>query len=224
MAIPSKVPITPRKFEFSGNNQGLESNQYPKDISSLKSGIDPSSFHINYLKSQLIRDLARPNLFKVNIVPPDDIYKKAEWQNIDKLITAFAKKADFPQISIKEYLLERAGQKLFIPTNEVNYGDVSITFINDSDFNLRSMFNNWQRVAIYNWEENKGSIPLLAMQGHVSIHQFDSQLNEVYAIELTNAWPQTISAIELSQDTENAVEEFTVTFKFTMHNIYKKYT
>lgn len=225
MARPTSRSLRPTQFTFLGDDGGLDTKQYPKDISENPNGIgrDDRSFHIDYLKSQLIKDVARPNMFKVQIKPPDLIYKKNEFANGSKMITALAKRASFPQISIREYVLERAGQKLHIPTNEMDYGTVSITFINDSDFVLRSIFNNWQRLAIHNWQENKGSVPLLALDSTVSIHQYDTKQKEVYSIKLTNAWPQTISQIDLSQDSENQLEEFTVDFKFTMHNIYKAY-
>lgn len=217
------TPIAPKQFGFLGDDGGLDTKQYPINISENKNPLEDKAFHVDYLKSQLIRDVARPNLFKVNIIPPEFLLKKVEWQNGSKMISALAKSAVFPQISIREYVLERAGQKLHIPTNEMDYGDMSITFINDSDFILRSLFNNWQRIAIHNWQENIGSVPMLALSSHVSIHQYDSTLKEVYSIKLTNAWPQTISEIQLSQDSENQLEEFTVNFKFTMHNIYKAY-
>jgi len=220
---PTARHIAPVKFDLLGDSGGLDSAQYPRPIDGNSSGVHKTSFHINHLKNTLINDIARPNMFKVKIKPPELISKKPEFNRAEELITALAKKADFPQISIKEYLLERAGQKLYIPTNEIDYGEVSITFHNDSDFLLRSFFNNWQRLAIHNWQENKGSIPLLALSSHVSIHHFDSNLKEVYNIKLTNAWPQTISAIDLSQDSENQLEEFSVIFKFTMHEIYKAY-
>jgi hypothetical protein len=223
--IPTSRNIAPKQFDFIGNSTGLDSNQYPVNISENRSGIplEDKAFHVDYLKSQLIRDVARPNLFKVNIVPPDIIYKKNEWANGSRMISALAKSAVFPQISVREYVLERAGQKLHIPTNEMDYGEVSITFINDADFTLRSIFNNWQRIAIHNWQANVGSVPLLALSSHVSIHQYDSALNEVYSVKLTNAWPQTISSIELSQDSENSIETFSVDFKFTQHSVFKKY-
>lgn len=218
--------IAPNQFHFdldSGIFNDIDTNgnliQFPYDIKNIPQHVDKSrAFHVNYLKNQF-RDVARPNLFKVKIVPPKPLLK--DWDSKKSGLLALASNAKFPEISIKEWVYERAGQKLHIPTNEMDYGDVSITFINDVDFNIRTLFNRWQRLALFNWERNLGAIPLLALSGEVIIYQYDNDLNPVYAIELINAWPQTISSIDLNQESENTAEEFSVDFKFTMHKIYK---
>lgn len=217
--ISNKV-VSFTNIEKSFNDFDMNGNlvSFPRNINVLNGGIDSSTeFHVDYLKKQF-KDIARPNLFKIRLNPPKPL--QDEWHNNIGLMS-LAKSVNFPQISIKEWVYERAGQKLHIPTNEMDYGEVTITFINDSDFNLRTLFNRWQRLAVFNWQTNVGSIPLLALDGEVIIYQYDSELNPTYAIKLTNAWPQTISSIELNQDSENTTEEFSVEFKFTMHEIFK---
>lgn len=226
--MASKTPsrIAPHQIEFdlnSGVFNDIDTNgnliQFPYNMKDLPQEVDRAkAFHVNHLKNQF-RDVARPNLFKVKIVPPLPLIK--DWDASKSGLLALAKSANFPQISIKEWTYERAGQKLHIPTNEMDYGDMSITFINDVDFNIRTLFNRWQRLALFNWERNVGAIPLLALSGTVVVYQYDSSLKPVYAIKLINAWPQTISSIELNQESENTPEEFSVEFKFTMHEIYK---
>lgn len=194
--------------------------QYPYDIKELASSSDKSEFHVNHLKKQF-RDMARPNMFKVFITPPQSLLK--DWGS-DKIgLLALAKSASFPQISIGEWVYERAGQRLYIPTNDVDYGELTIGFYNDVDFNVRTLFNRWQKLAVFNWEQNVGSIPLAALANRLLVYQYDGALNPVYAAEFTNAWPQTVSAIELSQETVNTAEEFTVTFKFTKQSLYRNF-
>lgn len=196
--------------------------EFPYDIKKIQHPyISSSSFHVNHLKS-LFRDVARPNLFKVHIIPPLSLLK-TDWDNKKTELLALAKAATMPQVSIKEWVYERAGQKLHIPTNEIDYGELNITFYNDIDCNLRTLFNRWQKLALYNWSTSQGSIPLEAVSGIVRLYQFDGQFNAVYAAEFTNAWPQTISSMELSQESENTAQEFSVDFKFTLQNIYKNY-
>lgn len=226
--VANTETIGPRLYGFEPHinlfndhdNKGNILN-FPRDIRNVPNGIDTSTeFHVNYLKNQF-RDLARPNLFKVRIEPPEPL--RDEWASNNGLV-ALTKSASFPQISIKEWVYERAGQKLFIPTNEIEYGDCSLTFHNDSQFALRTMFMRWQRLAIYNWNHYTGSIPLLALDGSVTIYQYNNALEPIYAVKLNNCWPQTVSAIELSQDSENTGEEFTVEFKFTKQEIFKNIT
>jgi len=201
----------------SGTGDSTIPVQFPTDINQIQSGIDTSTdFHVNALKQQF-NDVARPNLFKVKLNPPTPLVD--EWNNNFGLMF-LVKSVSIPQMSIKEWTYERAGQKVYIPTNQVEFGDCTITFYNDSDFILRTLFNRWQRICCYNWHYNMGPIPLLTLAGSVEIFHYDSQLNETYAIRLTNAWPQTLSAIELSQESENVAEEFTVEFKYTMQEMF----
>lgn len=201
----------------SGNVNSATPIPFPSDISNINSGIDSSSdFHVNALKEQF-NDVARPNLFKVCLNPPPIL--KPEW-DANQGILFLAKSVSIPQMTIKSWVYERAGQKIHIPTNEVEFGDCTITFTNDSDFLLRTLFNRWQRIAVYNWHYNMGPIPLLTLGGNVEIFHYDTQLNQTYAIRLTNAWPTTLSAIELSQESENVAEEFSVEFKYTMQEIF----
>lgn len=194
---------------------------YPYDIKKIPLPVEVNSaFHVNNLKN-VFRDIARPNLFKVEIIPPKSLI--ADWDASKTALLALAKSATFPQVSIKEWVYERAGQKLHIPTNEVDYGELNITFYNDVDFNIRTLFNKWQSLCVFNYNGNFGAIPNVAIEGRVRVWQFDGAFNQVYMAEFTNAWPQTLSAIDLSQESENSLIDFTVDFKFTMQNIHKNY-
>jgi hypothetical protein len=195
--------------------------QFPYDIRNISMPVNTvSEFHVNHLKNAF-RDIARPNLFKVEIIPPASL--KTDWDLTKKSLLALAKSASFPQISIGEWVYERAGQKLHIPTNEVDYGELSVTFYNDVDFNIRTLFNRWQNLCNFNWLGNYGSIPNNSVEGKVRIWQFDGGLNAVYMAEFTNAWPNTVSSIDLNQESENSLQEFTVDFKFTMQQLYKNF-
>jgi hypothetical protein len=195
---------------------------YPYNIKNIPLPFDTTkSFHVNSLKN-VFRDIARPNLFKVEIIPPKSLMT-ADWDASKTALMALAKSATLPQVSIKEWVYERAGQKLHIPTNEVDYGELNITFYNDVDSNVRTMFNKWQNLCVFNYTGNYGSIPTVAVEGRVRIWQFDGAFNQVYMAEFTNAWPQTVGSIDLSQESSDSLIEFTVDFKFTMQKIHKNY-
>jgi hypothetical protein len=218
---PRLYGFDPQRNLFNDHDDKGNILNFPKDIKEVPNGIDTTTeFHVNYLKNQF-RDLARPNLFKVMITPPQPL--QTEW-NANKGLVTLTKSASFPQISVKEWVYERAGQKLYIPTNEIEYGECTLTFHNDSQFALRTMFMRWQRLAIYNWNHYTGSIPLLALDGSIVIYQYNNALEPIFAVKLNNCWPQTVSAIELSHETENTAEEFTVDFKFTKQEIFKNIT
>jgi hypothetical protein len=198
-----------------------KATNFPYNISDEPNPFESAKdFHVDHLKSVLI-DVARPNLFKIKIVPPDAL--SGDWDSSKSGLMALAKSAKIPSMTVKEWTYERAGQKLHIPNGEVEHGDVSITFINDSKFIIRSMFNRWMRLGLMNYEYNIGAVPTIALQGQVVIYQYDYNLNPVYMVKLINAWPSMLSEIDLSQDSENTAEEFTVEFKYSYQEIYKNF-
>jgi len=215
--------IVPHKSTFNPLTNVLNDSEdngvFPYNLQDEPNPIDSSTmFHVNYLKQQF-SDLARPNQFKIMIVPPEPL--KSDWDMTNGNLMVLAKSTKIPSMTVKDYMYQRAGQKLYIPTGEVEHGDASITFYNDSDFSLRTMFNRWMRLGLHNWEYNIGSIPKLALDGMVMIYHYDYSLKPVYAVKLMNAWPKHVSEIELSQDTENTAEEFTVEFNYSYQEIYK---
>lgn len=224
-ASKSIVPTSSGFNNLSGTLAEINSDgkltKYPYNIIDEPNPFNSETeFHVDHLKS-LFSDVARPNLFKVKIVPPDSLSR--DWDASNSGLMALAKSTRFPSITIKEWTYERAGQKLHIPTGEVDHGEVSITFTNDSNFTLRTLFNRWMRLGLMNWEYNIGAIPTMALQGQVVIYQYDHNLNPVYMIKLINAWPNMLSEIELSQESENVAEEFTVDFKYSYQEIYRSF-
>lgn len=216
---PKQHKFNPLKDVYNDYDSQGNILLFPSDINDVPSGINKETdFHVNHLLSTFV-DVARPNRFKVKISPPRAL--AADWSIESNGLLALVKSASLPQITIKEWTYERAGQRLHIPTNDVEFGEFSITFTNDSKFILRTLFNRWQKLTCHNWQSNIGSIPILATDGVITVFQYDYNLNPVYAVKLTNCWPKTISAIELSQESENVAEEFTVEFKYTMQEIYK---
>jgi len=202
--------IAPTSYPKS---KSFETDEFPKSITSA--GLKDGEFHIDFLKTQF-RDLARPNYFKIKINPPSIL--NSEWNNS---LTVLAKSCSFPSIEIQNYELERAGSVLHIPSNKMNYGDFTVTFWNDVDFKIRTLLNRWQRLAVFNWQKDIGSQPLLALEGTITVYQFDSNHKEMYAITLDNCWPKSLSEIQLSYDNVDQAEEFSGTFVFTNHEIYK---
>ena len=200
--------------------KSLDQFLFPRDIADAGgTGIDPNSnpFHVDFLKSKF-RDLARPNQFKIKINPPREL--SLDWDN-DLMV--LARDTSFPSIEISDYEYSRAGKILHIPTNKINYGELTITFYNDVDFSVRTMLQQWQRHTLMNWKDNIGAVPSMALQGFVTIFQFDANHNCTYAVNVNKAWPKSIGAIQLSQNTTDEPETFDVNFVYTEQEILKNY-
>ena len=200
--------------------KSLDEYVFPVDLADTGgTGVDlnRNTFHVDFLKSKF-RDMARPNQFRISIFPPEVL--RLDWDN-DLMV--LAKSAAFPSIEISDYEYSRAGKVLHIPTNKVNYGDMNITFYNDIDFSIRTMLQQWQRYALLNWNENVGSVPSMALQGLVTIFQFDASHRCTYAVQCDNAWPKMIGDISLSHDDTDTAETFNVQFVYTEQEIIKNY-
>lgn len=192
-------------------------SQFPTTMSDAQQPSAP--FHIDFFKQQL-RDLAKPNLFRVKFDLTST--KPAALSNkiLDEL-EVYVKTCSFPSYEIGKINFQRSGYSLKIP-GDAKYGEVAVTFFADVDQNVRMAFHNWQHLFVYNDLDGIGSgYPVLANKGTVLIEQLDPSFKVVYAVKLHHAWPTNIGEIQLSHDNEHTREEFTVTFAYTYPEIMK---
>ena len=94
-----------------------------------------------------------------------------------------------------------AGDRTFEP--------VSLTIINDAEFKVRNQFEVWMN-GINQHNNNTGLVDMNDYTADIVVEQLrkDGTVSKTY--NLRGCWPTNLSAIELSYDTENAIEEFTV--------------
>lgn len=185
----------------------LDKNIFPAEYSNTTIGSD--TFGISSLKKQF-RDLARPNRFKVIISPPSVFGTTFDYE----FVTTMVKKVNMPSLTINEYVYERAGKKLHIPTH-VDFSDLSITFFNDVDYRMKNLIYKWQRFAVSNWGDNVVSVPLLSLSGNIEVHQYDGSNNSTSAIIFTNCWPKVMQNTDFGHEMDSQTGEFTVDFVYT---------
>jgi hypothetical protein len=102
------------------------------------------------------------------------------------------------------------------------------TVLNDENFKIRSLMESWQNnIVKTNYEISStlgnrtastaavGTSPA-GLYGTVMIYQLKEDGSSVPngSYRLKNCWPSDISAIDLSYDTTDAVEDFTVTWTY----------
>jgi len=98
---------------------------------------------------------------------------------------------------------------------DVQFNDITFHFYNTIDQNgigIRDKFETW--FNIISGEDNIQT-PHDLYKSTVHISQLDNLGNTVKTYVLLYAHPKEISEIELSMDSADQVEEFTVTFSFT---------
>lgn len=201
---------------------------------------------ISEFKSRLAKGGARPNQFLVRLNFPTTLATIADIDPIDAPndLTGQAeflvKTAQLPASTIgvidvpfRGRMLKVAGDRTFEPW--------SVTVINDGSFRLRKAFETWSR-GVNALAENVsqlgyGSGDPISYCVDMTVFQLsrDNQtpsktptnmntlgedgMEVVRAYKFFDAWPSSISAIDLSYESNDQVEEFTVEFQYNYYEV-----
>lgn len=157
---------------------------------------------INDFKAKLTGGGARPNLFKVICNFPAGI--TADTEEASFLIKA----ASLPSSVISPIEVPWRGKKLRIPGDR-DFEAWTITVINNVSFNLRNAFEQWSNF-INNHREVAGSVNISDYEADMIVQQLNKNDEVIKEYTLRGCWPSNLGAIELSNDSENTLEEFTV--------------
>lgn len=89
----------------------------------------------------------------------------------------------------------------------------TVTIINDNDFRIRNALENWSELINKNRDATGALEPATYWQD-LSVTQLDRNHSELKTYRMIGAFPESISAIDLSWDNNNSIETYTVTFQF----------
>jgi len=176
--------------------------------------------NISQFKSKLIGGGARPNLFEVELttLPPNVV---ADWDA--DIFQFMCKAAALPAQNIANIDIPFRG-RIFKVAGDRTIDTWTITVINDEDFRFRNAFENWTQ-QIANLDDNMGTTDPSAYMVNAKVFQLgrgsekSSQNNSgtenvvLKEYEFQNIFPTNVSAIDLSYDTGDTIEEFTVEFQ-----------
>ena len=176
--------------------------------------------NISQFKSKLIGGGARPNLFEVEFTTlPTNVVS-----NWDAEIFSFmCKAANLPAQNIASIDIPFRG-RIFKVAGDRTIDPWTVTIINDENFNLRNAFEEWTDL-IAKLENNMGATDPEAYMVNAKVYQLgrgstpNSKSNSGTAnsvlkeYEFYNIWPSTVAAIDLSYDSTDSIEDFTVDFQ-----------
>ena len=176
--------------------------------------------NISQFKSKLIGGGARPNLFEVELttLPPNVV---SDWDA--DIFQFMCKAAALPAQNIANIDIPFRG-RIFKVAGDRTIDTWTITVINDEDFRFRNAFENWTQ-QIANLDDNMGTTDPSAYMVNAKVYQLgrgsekSSQNNSgtenvvLKEYEFINIFPTNVSAIDLSYDTGDTIEEFTVEFQ-----------
>jgi hypothetical protein len=157
---------------------------------------------VDDFKSKLVGGGARPNLFKATVNFPS-------FAGGDIELTSFLiKGASLPASTIGAINVPFRGRQVVI-AGDRTFEPWTITVINDIDFKVRNAFERWMN-AINQHGQNTGLTNPVDYQADMQVAQLDKAGNEVKTYNFRGCFPTQLSAIDVSYESTDAIEEFTV--------------
>ena len=163
---------------------------------------------ITDFKSKMAGGGARPNLFEVELVFPDPIAIENDVKEKSRFLV---KAAQLPASNITPIEVTFRGRILKI-AGDRTFDTWTVTIINDVDFAIRSAMEKWMNF-INKMEDATGAQDPAAYQPDAYVHQLDRDGSTLRSYKFHDVFPTNISAVDLSYETVDSVEEFTVEFQ-----------
>ena len=160
---------------------------------------------VDDFKSKIKGGGARPNLFKATINFPG-------YANGDVELTSFlCEAAQLPGSTMGTIVIPFRGRQLKM-AGDRTFDVWSPTIINDTDFNVRNSMERWMN-GINNNNENTGLSNPTDYQADAIVEQLNKAGEVTKRYDFRGLFPTNVSEIEVSYDSENTIEEFTVEFQ-----------
>jgi len=164
---------------------------------------------INDFKAALIGGGARANQFRVTITAPAGIAIGLATERTSLLCRA----STLPAQTLTDIAIPFRGRQIYI-AGDRSFDDAwTATFMNDTDFMIRNALERWSN-GINDLAENTGVIAPSDYQTDLTVEQLDRDDVVLKSYIFRNAWPLTITAIELTNDAADAIETFDVEFRY----------
>ena len=166
---------------------------------------------ISQLKSN-IGNGARSNLFKVTISTGQ--FASAQADNFSYL----CKGAQLPGSTLGLIEVPFQAGRRFKLAGDRTFTDWTTTIVNDSNQEIREAIENLQvKYGVTDYESSVAKSLVGGLETEFStltVVQYDLAGTEKYTYQLFNCWPSDISTIDLSYDSTDVLEEFTVTWTY----------
>ena len=159
---------------------------------------------ISDFKSKLTGGGARANLFEVVLTFPDIVQPATDVLDKSRFLV---KGARLPASNIAQIEVPFRGRALKI-AGDRTFDSWTVTVINDTDFAIRSAFENWMN-AINRLSDNTGLVNPADYQADCYVYQFDRDGQALRSYRFFDTFPTQVGPIELSYDAQG-IQEFTV--------------
>ena len=164
---------------------------------------------IDDFKAQLIGGGARANQFRVTITPPSGIATGLDVRRASFLCRA----SNLPAFTLPAIAVPFRGRNIYVAGDRTFDEEWSTTFLNDTDFALRTSLELWSN-GINDLAEATGVVAAADYQTDLTVDQLDRDDTILKTYIFRSAYPLTIGDIALSSAEAGEIETFEVTWRY----------
>ena len=164
--------------------------------------------NINDFKAVLAGGGARANQFQVTMPFPGYAAQGGE----TRVMSFLCRSTNLPGQTLGEVAVPFRGRQLYI-AGDRTFETWTTTLMNDTDFLLRNAMERWMN-GIKALSDNSGLENPSAYQVDALVDQLDRAGSVIKSYTFRGLFPLTIANIDLAYDTNDAVEEFEVTYRY----------
>jgi len=171
------------------------------------------AFRINDIKTGLRFGGARPNLFRVRLIPPAGGFG-LDFNSSEFLIQA----TTLPASEIAAIEVPYFGRKIKV-AGDREYGSWGIDVMNDENFKIRNQLEQWH-YRINSIRENRNNTGSSAPENYKAdafVDQYAKTGEIIRTYKFEGLFPISIDAITLNWETTNVIETFGVTFAYDIY-------
>lgn len=164
--------------------------------------------NINDFKSVMKGGGSRANQFQVTMPFPGFAGTGGE----TRVMSFLCRATNLPGMTLGEIAVPFRGRQLYI-AGDRTFETWTTTIMNDTDFLIRNAMERWSN-AINALSDNSGLENPSDYQVDSFVDQLDRAGSTIKSYTFRGLFPITIAPIELAYDTNDAVEEFEVTYRY----------
>ena len=150
--------------------------------------------------SSKFRGGVRANLFNCRVTPPNR-------SGVEEMFQFHCKGTSMPASTIGNIDVPYKGRQLKVPGDRT-FADWTVTVFNDNGMRIRGIFENWM-ASIQHHDVNEG---VMHPYGRAQVHQKDRAGDVMRTYTVDMIYPTEVAAIDVAWDSNDAVEEYAVTF------------
>lgn len=147
---------------------------------------------------------ARANLYRVDV--PGKLSEDTKF---------FVKAAQVPSKTVNKIEMRYLNNTIPVAGETVTFQDWTVTVVNDTNYGIRTELEAWMNIIKVN-DRTLGATNQNQYFSNASVTQILQDGNDSTVVyDFYNMWPSDMGTIELSFDSIDTVQEYTVTFAYT---------